>query len=56
MTDIFEKYGEPNGWYTEDRLGYILDAQDNQLLYDLAVEDGFMNFVLEAIQEKYNRG
>lgn len=56
MTEVFEKYGNPNGWYAEDKLGYIYDAQGNHLLYDLAVEDGLMNYVLEAIQEKYNRG
>ncbi len=56
MTDIFENYGSPYGWQVKEELGYIFDIDGNHLLYDLAVEDGFMSFVLEAIQEKYNRG
>lgn len=56
MADIFEKYGNPNHWTVKDGLGYIYDSGGNHLLYDLAVEDGFMSFVLESIQEKFNRG
>lgn len=59
MTDIFEEHGDPNTWTVHPRVGYIQDAQHEDVLYDLSNTRQtyeWLTFVLDAIKEKYNRG
>lgn len=53
---LFDRLGDPNTWKVSTGNGYIRDENDEDILYDLVVDNELMYWVLDAIKEKYNRG